>query len=256
MTQDDHAGEASSDFERIVEELRELRKRPLHTIDDFDRTPTILWHLGQGNANVAAAFFRHISQDLDDSHVQAAMALILPRTGETLEDRMATIAVDAGKEASRTVRRWADDGFRLIAKLILDWSAEEGNDEANVDVRIQPAGANSVLVQMETTSPPGRARSAPPEIRSSGERLTALEDLPRFDQLAPDEYLLQTIARFEDNDDDRSLFVRWLGNTRAYFSIEILPNVMPGWTVVVTATRARCEVRWERPDDENSQNNR
>ena len=240
-----------TEFSRIMTELRILRRSPLHTMEDFARTPTILWHLGRGNVDVARAFFRHISDEIDDNHVQAAMALIQPRPEVTLEDRMNEFALQVGADSTRTVRRWADEGFRIITDLILDWSKEEGNDRLRVEVRLEPRGPDAVLVQMTTMSEPGRGQIEPPRIRSSGDRLTAIEnDIPVPADLGPNDYLLRTIARFDDDDDDdRTLLMQWLGNTNAYFAVEVLSGVMPGWTFNVITTQRGCEVRWERPAD-------
>lgn len=236
-----------TEFSKILSELRLLRRSPLHTMEDFARTPTILWHLGRGNVDVARAFFRHVADEIDDNHVQAAIALINPRPEDTLEDRMNEFALRVGADSTRTVRRWADEGFRIIADLILEWSAEEANDQPLVEVTLTPHGPDATLVEMRATAQPGRGQMSPPRIRSSGEPLSQFDDGADAAALGPDEYLLRTIARFAHGDEARTLLMQWLGHTNAYFSVEVLPGVMPEHSLNVITTQRGCEVRWERP---------
>lgn len=235
-----------TEFSKILSELRLLRRSPLHTMEDFARTPTILWHLGRGNVDVARAFLRHVADEIDDNHVQAAIALINPRPEDTLEDRMNEFALKVGADSTRTVRRWADEGFRILADLILDWSAEEANDQPLLEVTLAPRGPDATLVEMRASAQPGRGQMVPPRIRSSGEPLSLFDEGVDTAALGPDEYLLRTIATFPEGDETRTLQMQWLGNSNAYFAVEVLPGVMPRHSLTVTTTQRGCEVRWER----------
>lgn len=232
--------------ERVIAELRTLRRAQLRTSYDFSRAPTILWHLGRGNVDVASAFFRELPR-MGSLHIDAAIASLgFGPDVVNVEDRMSEFALRVGAESTRTVRRWTDQGFRLIAQMILDWSAEEGHDRPLIEVAVEPQGPDAVLIELSCILPSGITMIRP-EIRSSQGVVPWLDDPLEGDELDPPlVFKARAVVDFLDGDRvGRFVEVVWLGNAEAYYQVEMLPGVMQAHKAIISNTKKGCELRWQ-----------
>lgn len=247
------AGEGDSALERVVEELRTLRRAQVRTSYDFNRAPTLLWHLGRGNVDVASAFFRQLPR-VGSLHIDAAIASLgFNPDVVNVEDRMNDFALRAGAESTRTVRRWADAGFRLIAQMALDWSAEEGHDHPLLEIEVHPRGDGAVLIEVSCIMQAGMAMLRP-EIDSGEGVVPWLEDPMEREQLDPPvTFRAKAVVDFPGDDESlRSIQVRWLGAVEAYYVVELHPGVMQEYKLRTLTTKKGCELLFQPlvpPDD-------
>ncbi len=85
--------------------------------------------------------------DVEDVEIRAALASLGFGNWESnIESRLSDFALYYGEKSSRTVRRWAEQGFRKIADLVIEWSIEEAHDNPLIEVVLRPLGATMIVL--------------------------------------------------------------------------------------------------------------
>lgn len=246
-------------YDDVLNELRQLRHSSAHRPIDLKDCSNLVWHTGRGNVDVTARFL-HALLDYDDLDVMAALASLgFDNYGENVEHRMnAFIAMHeddlkrrARKSAdgeirtiehSRTVRRWADKGFEKIAKLVLEWSEEEGNDKALLGIFLFGEADSDLALMLHGLIPPA-ARMVMPSVVANGTEInlsSAVTTEPALDECGPISPIRVSLPP-RAGDSSVRLEIQWLGNVGTRFEVQVHPS-LKNRVVMLSVTDRRCEV--------------
>lgn len=205
--------------ERIRAELLVARKRPDGlTVEALADSPTISGLLGNGDPYIAFTRLGHevLDSDLSVAVKAAAASLGLLADGDTHLKRLDAFGAEVGLE-QRQVRRYSDNGVRILARLIAtNWPTETVPRvavtvvRASQDWEVQIATSRLLIISMrepQITVLRGEDRSEMPVIWSN------VKD-ERSHHVATAEPLL--IAR---TDEEISLVVSWRGELWPKFDV-------------------------------------
>lgn len=212
-------GDGSFDgaVEKIAAELRGMRRAQARATIDYLQAPTMVWHLGRGDIEVAALFFERLTEH-DDIEIRAALASLgFENRDMNIEDRMQDFAQFYRLKSSRTVRRWTEAGFRKIAHLVIEWSREEGHDRPRAEIRIEPYGSTQFSVEL-ICSKHADVLMSEPQINFYGKPFKWASRIPLERLESPCVFHAKGIANLPGGEDGRTMFfVSWLGNSDSYF---------------------------------------
>lgn len=245
-------------YDDVLNELRQLRRSAAHRPIDFKDSPNLVWHTGRGNVDVTARFL-HALLEYDDLDVLAALASLgFDNYEENVEHRMnAFIAMHENDlkrrarksadgavrtiEHSRTVRRWADKGFEKIAKLVCEWSEEEGNDKALLGIFLFSEAVSDCALMLQGRVPPG-ARMTLPSVIANGAPIGLCSEMLSETAVYEDGRTSPIPVTLPRKADDYSirLQIEWLGNVGTRFEVQVHPSF--NRVVMLSVTDRRCEI--------------
>ena len=227
-------------IKQIVNELTAMRRARARIKIDLLQAPTVVWHLGRGDVEVASLFLEHLSR-ADDVPVRAALASLGFGNWEmTIEDRIQHFAHQYRVSAS-TMRRMADEGFHTVARMIIEWSREEGNDRPLADIKISPDGDASFIVRVEC-SWQHKSFMFPPTIEFLTQTPEVVEEATLDDQEGPELFRLVVRAALPAGDANAEFCVTWLGPAECYYYLEISPGFR-ATSVASMTTKKGCDIR-------------
>lgn len=232
-------------YDDVLKELLDLRRSRSNTAIDFKESPHLAWHLGRGNIDVVQRFLAALSR-IEDDEVQAALASLgFFSHASNVEDRMSDFAVERGIEATRTVRRWADEGFKKIAHLVIEWSEEEANDSALVKILLHHQPHHGLQVHLLGTGGPS-IKMLLPTVKVNFEQVDlVLDDLPdntEAEQLFFSSSFAVPIPR--DEGLRPRVEVEWLGNTQTRYAVQVHPSIREYVTTSIV-TKKGCEIYFD-----------
>lgn len=229
-------------YDDVLSDLRQLRRSKALSVIDFKSSPHLVWHTGRGNIDVTAQFMAGL-KNIDDIQVSAALASLgFESYSSNIEERMNEFAARYNEESTRTVRRWAEEGFKKIANFAIEWSEEEGNDRALVEILLYQAEATS-LSTMITFSGSPRMIMLAPTVEANGK---ASDILPaRDEQRSTHEriFFKSTVVTelFMDRPTAARLQIEWLGNADACYLVQVHPSLRDYVTASIV-TKKGCEI--------------
>ena len=230
-------------YDDVLEELHSLRRARARNAVDFRTTPHLVWHLGRGSIDTAQRFFVAL-RDFNDDEVQAALASLgFYSYARTVEDRMAEFAVERELKTTRTVRRWTEDGFEKIAHLIMEWSEEEGNESAVLEILLHREPTQGGLQVHLSGSGAPSMKMLEPIVKANHEEIELdLDDLPSDGEV---ERLLFS-SSFElpvptTKELRPMLEVLWPGNTQVGYEVQVHPSIRD-YVTRATVTKKGCEI--------------
>ncbi len=241
----------------MVGELTRMRRARARTTIDYLQAPTLLWHLGRGDVEVAAKFFEALAKT-DDEKIRAALASLGFGNWEmNIEDRMAALALYYDLENTRTVRRWADEGFRRIAVLIMEWSLEVGNDRSTIKIAIVPDGIKHSIIEATGYPSPG-AKWFEPTIEYKYES-TNWDNFSVYtsDEQREGEAFKGTLrVQLPEAGNAVEIVVTWLGNEPPYYQVSVSPlaeircdSVVTKRGCILTLENVSRKINGERKDE-------
>ena len=237
-----------SGYDDVLRDLRLLRRSKRNRPIDFKNTPDLVWHLGRGNIDVTTRFL-HSLRSLDDVEVLAALASLgFEGYDQSIEDRMNDFAFARNEESTRTVRRWADEGFKKIANLVIEWSEEAGHDSTLVEILLQQVGQLDLKAIITGSGPPG-IRMLVPRVSVN---YTALPSQPMNEDIEGVDhpvYFRWTVDAELGAEAAIAaiLEAEWLGNFSTRYEVQVHPSIRDYVTSSIV-TKKGCEVQLIRLD--------
>lgn len=226
----------------IVGELRAMRRARAQTTIDYLQAPTVVWLVGRGDVDTVALFFKNLAET-DINEIRAALASLgFGNWHLNIEQRMSDFGVRTGDKDARTVRRWAEDGFKKIAHLVIEWSREEGNDRPRVDIELSPAFANKFYLDV-LSSKQAETMMFKPEIEFVGEPFEQIDETPITQLKFPYAYKARVLAALPNGEDGRvMLSVNWLGSCDSYYQVHVQPGLGAATTAVLISKKG-CDIQ-------------